>query len=242
MAHSIVLSVLLKEYPRLPWSKLLNKSSLHVMSVLKNDSLNIKEISYVTGLHRNTISSVINSLSMYGVILKSNGCYYLNQKHRISDFIDYYWNYINNKKLKKLAKEGTIIWQRGSEFLFKTDTLLNTSEDGRLQPTALTMFPNYDLKIMSEFHYYFYSKQKLRVEDYILHTILISPENAIYNTYALALYSKSDVSKTELMEYARYYNLKDHVEILLKYLDYREKINEYTLPWSEHREIIDSLV
>lgn len=238
--HSSELSTLIREYPRLPWSKLLDESSLHVMSVLKNTSRNIKDTANITGLHRHTVSSVINRLSIYGIILKGGNGYYLNRKHRIVIFVDYYWYYINNKKLRNIAKKGIIIWERGSEFLFKTDDLSDINADEMVQPTALTVFPKYGLNIISEIGYYFYSMRKLQVEDYIIHTILIEPENAIYNSYALALYLKSNATK--LLEYSSYYDMQDHVNTLLKFLDKKEKVDRYTLPWNEHEEIVNSLV
>lgn len=54
-----------------------------------------------------------------------------------------------------------------------------------------------------------FTVKKLKVKDHVIHTILIDPNSSIYNSYALALYSKT--SPPELLKFGRYYDIEDHI-------------------------------
>ena len=221
-------------------NNIITNSSLHVLSVLKNPYL-IIEIAEMTGLNRKTVSSTIHELAKYGIVLQKENKYYFSKRHPlIRNFVKDYWRYRTNKNLKAISDQSILIWQRGPEFLFRIDADLDDRNKmvskRSIHPTAIGVFYKYDLKVMSDTRYYFHGKRKLKVEDHIIHTILIEPNSSIYNSYALALYSKT--CPPELLKFGRYYDIKDHIITLLEYLELQKKNSDLVLPWNEYNDLI----
>jgi predicted transcriptional regulator len=238
--HAHSLENFLKEYPRLPVKKLFSYSSMEILSALTHPH-NITDIAAMTGLNRHTSSTALLNLSKYGIVLKKNGKYSLNQRHRhVVNFIGNYWSYIANQRLRDITEDAIILWQRGPEFMFKVQgDLDHNNEPDRIHPTATTVFSGFDLGLMATTRYYFYSKRQLTVEDYILHTILVDQQNSIYNSYALALTIRSGVKN--LMNIARHYDIEDHIRSLLDYLRTKEKNSDFVLPWDEYLDLVESM-
>ena len=238
--HAHSLEDFLKEYPRLPIKKLFSYSSMKILSELTYPH-NITDIAAMTGLNRHTSSTTLLYLSKYGIVLKKNGKYVLNQRHRhVMNFISNYWCYIANQHLWDIADDAIILWQRGPEFLFKVQRDLgHNNEPDRIHPTATTVFSRFDLGLIATTRYYFYTKRQLTVEDYILHTILVDQQNSIYNSYALALAIRSRVKN--LLNTARRYDIEEHIKSLLDYLRTKEKNSDFVLPWDEYLSLFESM-
>lgn len=241
--HSQSLREILIEYPRLPLDNILTNSSLHILSVL-NNPYSIMEIAEITGLNRKTVSSRINELAKYGIVLQKENKYFFSKRHSLlNKFVDDYWKYRTNKSLKDISAKAVLIWQRGPEFLFKIDAEFTDSNkmlmESSIHPTAIDVFHEHGLKVMSDTRYYFYSKRALRNEEYVIHTILIDPHSSIYNSYALALYSKT--KSPELTKFGRYYGIEDHVRSLLEYVTIKKKNSDFVLPWNEYKDLVMDL-
>jgi predicted transcriptional regulator len=241
--HSQALREILIEYPRLPLSNILTTTSAHIMSVLKSP-FSIMEAAEVTGLNRKTVSSAIHELAKYGIVLQKENKYFFSERHpQFTSFVDNYWKYRTNKSLKDISENAVLIWQRGPEFLFKIgsefDDENKMAKKRSIQPTAINMFWRYGLKVMSDTRYYFYSNRELKDEEYILHTILIDPHSPIYNSYALALYSK--ICPPELAKFGRYYAIEKHIETLLEYVNTKKKNSYFVLPWNEYQDLVKDL-
>ncbi len=231
---------ILKEYPRLPVEKLFTNSSMEVLSALTHPH-NITDIAAMTGLNRHTVSAALSKLSGYGIVLKEKERFVLNKRHRqIVDLVNNYWRFAANQRLHDIADDAIILWQRGPEFLFKTQTDLGRSSEQNIHPTATTVFPGYNLQIITTTRYYFHSKRQLRVEDHIIHTILIDPQNPTYNSYALFLATQSGA--IDLLNAGRHYDMEKHIETLLEYQITKEKKSNTVLPWSEYMDLFNSMV
>ena len=238
--HARSLEDILKEYPRLPVEKLFTNSSMEVLGALAQPH-NITDTAAMTGLNRHTVSTVLTKLSGYGIVLKEKGRSVLNKRHRHTvDLVNNYWRYAANQRLRDIADDAIILWQRGPEFLFKTQTGPGQTCEQDIQPTATTVFSGYNLQIITTTRYYFHSKRRLRVEDHIIHTILIDPQNPTYNSYALALAARSGA--TDLLNTGRYYDMEKHIESLQEYLRTKEKNSDAVLPWSEYMDLFSSMV
>lgn len=183
-------------------------------------------------------------LGKYGIVLKKENKYILSERHPlIKKFVDNYWEYVANKKLRTISDDAVLLWQRGPEFLFKTDSVLDESKTkGRkktIYPTAINVFYEYGLKVMSDTRYYFHTKRKLKAEDYFIHTILIDQYSLIYNSYALAFSSK--IRSAELLKYGRYYDMEGHIEKLLEYVATMKNNSDFVLPWNEYEDLVRDL-
>ncbi len=198
---------------------------------------NITDIAAMTALNRHTISAALSKLSKYGLILKKNGKFVINERHRqLADFINSYWSHYAYQCL--LEEDAVILWQRGPEFLFKTQIEAGKSiERDVIQATAVTVFSRYGLRLITGTRYYFHSRRKLTIEDHIIHTILIDRQNTIYNSYAAALIMRSVVKN--LQKVARIYDIPEHVESLQDYVRTKKKNSNFVLPWNEYMDIFD---
>ncbi|MDO9518384.1 MAG: ArsR family transcriptional regulator [Methanosarcinaceae archaeon] len=238
--HARSLEDILKEYPRLPVEKLFANSPMEVLSVLTHPH-NITEIAAITGLNRHTVSTSLKNLSGYGIVLKEKGRFIMNKRHRqIVDLVNNYWRFAANQLLCDIADDAIILWQRGPEFLFKTQTDLGGSDEQNIHPTATAVFPGYNLQMITTTRYYFHSKRRLRVEDNIIHTILIDPQNPTYNSYAMFLANQSGA--IDLLKVGRHYDLDKHIESLLEYQRTKEKNSNTVLPWNEYIDLFNSMV
>ncbi|KAF5427032.1 MAG: hypothetical protein C5S41_01915 [Candidatus Methanomarinus sp.] len=238
--HARSLEEFLKEYPRLPIEEMFSYSSLEILSLLTYPHT-LTDIVAMTGLNRHTVSTAILKLSRYGIVLKEKRRFVLNKRHRnAADFVSYYWRYIANQRLLNIAENGIILWQRGHEFLFKTQTGLEHTSGSHIQPTATTVFLRYDLGIMTSTRYYFHTRRELSVEDHIIHTILIDPLNPIINSYAAALVMRSGAK--DLLNTGRRYDMEEHAALLMEYLRIQKKNSDFVLPWNEYMDIIEDLV
>jgi predicted transcriptional regulator len=241
--HAQSLEDILKEFPRLPLSKLLTPSSLHVLSILKSPR-RVTEISEITGLDRSTVSEAISRLAKSGIVIKEKSGFLLSSRHTLfANFVNNYFQYKANMNLRTIAQNGVMIWHRGPEFMFKAEKLNNNLEsylENKIHPTSISIFPKYGLDVITDMNYYFFSKRTLREEEFFIHTILIDPQSPIYNSYALALASRLKLKN--LLKYASYYDIEEHVMILHKYLDKKEKNSHFVLPWKEYMEVLESLV
>lgn len=238
--HARSLKDIINEYPRLPVEKLFNNSSMEIQSALMYPH-NITDIAAMTGLNRHTVSSVLSKLSGYGIVLKEKGQFIINKRHcHIVELVNNYWRFAANRRLCDIADDAIILWQRGPEFLFKTQTDPGQSDEQNIHPTATTVFPEYNLQTITTNRYYFHSKRRLKVEDNIIHTILIDLQNPIYNSYALFLATQSGA--TDLLNAGRHYDLENHIELLLEYQRTKEKTSNTVLPWSEYMDLFNSMV
>jgi len=241
--HSQLLVDIVIEFPRLPLSEIFTSSSLHILSVLENPRL-IIDVAEITGLNRQTVSSTVHELAKYGIVLKNKNKYFMSERHPlIKNFVNNYWKYMTNKKLKMISDDTVLIWQRGPEFLFKIDTEFDDKKKKNkkktIHLTAINVFHKYGLRVMSDTRYYFHSKRKLKAEDYFIHTILIDPQSSIYNSYALGFFAK--ITSAELLKFGKYYDLEDHVKTLLEYVDIKKKNSNFVLPWNEYKDLIRDL-
>lgn len=230
--HAQILSELLGEYPRLPFEDILSHSRLDILGVM-SVRRSISGISAAAGISRQSVSPAVKELTKYGVLLKEGRSYYLNPRHgALREFIASYWSFINRRRAASLAEDAVILWQRGKEFLFKSKREI---EAEKVRPTAITVFPDYGIQMLSDLHYYFHSPRKMSVLDHILHTILIEPESMTYNSYALLLYQKT--MPEDILTRAELYDLREHMEILMEYIKRSEKISDFTAPWDEYKDL-----
>ncbi len=243
--HAGALAGIIREFPRLPLEKFISYSAMEVLGVLQYPHAP-SEIALMTGLDRRTISAALLKLGMYGLVLKKEKKFVLNRRHRnIDNFVKYYWEYKTNRKFETISTEGLLLWQRGAEFLFKVPGAAGEMEireflkSGLVHKTAVSLFSEYGLGVISDSEYYFYSRRKPKIEDVFIHTILTDPENPIYNSYALALFPKCD--RRSLLKAGKAYDLDTHIEKLLEYIDKKEKNASFLLPWGEFQALLERL-
>ncbi len=229
--HAQILNEIYNEFTHLPVDKILSHSSLNILALL-NMSRSLKHIALATGLSRTQTYHAIKRMGKYGIIIKRDGNYEMNPSHsKIREFVEAYFAYANHKVARELSRDAIILWQRGNEFLFKTKEEIKNG----MKETAITKFPSFGIKMISETRYYFYSKREIDNSDILMHAILIDPKSQIYNAYACIFYQK--VKPKNLFEKAEIYDIRGHVELLIKYLKTKGRNVNFFMPWEEYESL-----
>ncbi|OYT28150.1 hypothetical protein B6U98_05475 [Thermoplasmatales archaeon ex4572_165] len=226
-SHAQKLEVIIKNFNRIPLENVLSYSNLKLIAILEYP-LNKKEISQMLNVSRQWTYKTIKELSRYGIILKKQKGYYINPTHQLLfEFAKEYYNYKNYQTLKTISEDAQIIWQHGTEFLFKSKKALSKPPE-----TAVTTFSKYNLPLLGDIKYYYNTSRKLQTTDIILHTILISPQSKTYNAYACLLYEKT--KPTDIIKKARIYNLTEHIQVLISFTEKQESEKNFLPAWDEY--------
>lgn len=229
-SHAQKLEVIIKTFNRLPLENILSYSKLKLIATLECP-LNKKEISKMINLSRQWTYKTIKYLSHYGIVLKKQVGYYINPTHQlIFEFAKEYYAYKNHQKLRSISGDAQIIWQQGDEFLFKTKKVLT-----KYPETAVTAFSKYNLPLLGDTKYYYNTERKLQTTDIILHTILINPQSKTYNAYACLLYEKT--KPTDIIKKARIYNLAEHIQTLILFIEEKESEKKFLPMWNEYESL-----
>lgn len=231
-SHAQKLESIIKTFNRLPLENILSYSNLKLIAMLEHP-LNKKEISQILNISRQWTYKTIKDLSRYGIILKKQDGYCLNSTHQpLFEFAKEYYNYKNHQTLKTISEDAQIIWQHGDEFLFKTKKELTKPPE-----TAVTVFSKYDLPLLGDTKYYYNTERKLQITDIILHTILINPQSKTYNSYACILYEKT--KPRDIIKKARIYNLTDHIQTLISFIEKQESEKKFLPKWDEYNSLAE---
>ena len=104
--------------------------------------------------------------------------------------------------------------------------------------SATSIFHEYDLPLFSEYDIYFYSttKETIRPEEAILHTLLMEPNNVRNTTYALLLLKKTEqrIDNTYTVQEAERLGLKNQIIAMLQFLKSHEQPEDHAFPtWQE---------
>ncbi len=231
-SHSLLLQTIVNEYPGWDIEKLFSHSSLRIVGFLSKPK-RIKDIVFLTGLSRQHIRIRLRKFLDVGIVKKKGHKYILNGDLRaVSDLVKSYFMYMNEKKAKELAEDSNILWQMGSEFLFKTFEDIDVEG---VEKTAVSRFSGYGLPMILDKNYYFVTHRELDVREVILHTVLVDKNSITYNTYACLLYQKE--KPEEMTDLAEIYDLEKHFQALKEFLESGDRTEEFLPTWEEYTDI-----
>lgn len=232
--HASLLRDLLLSYDFMDWENILSGKSIEILFKTLNDG----DLSSFSGA---TLWRYLKELKARGIITETQKGYQINSRFSVlADFLTEYKRYFVNKISKTLSENSVILWQKDMEFLVRTPN--STKAPFRdFHKTATSIFADYDLPLFSEFDVYFYSttKQKIKPEDVVLHTLLIEPGNMRYSTYALLLLKKIEkqIDKTYLIREAERLGLESQVGGMLEFLQTHIRSEGQPLPtWEDFAE------
>ncbi len=228
--HAIELNEIIQTFPRLPLEDLLTYSSLTLIALI-DYPLTTDELRQTIDVTRQWIYKKIRQISRYGIILKEKQGYKINPIHnKIHRFAKHYYNYINYQKIKTISEDAQIIWQHGTEILFKTKKDLT-----KYPATAVTAFSKYKLPLLGDIKYYYNAKRKQQTSDIIMHSILINPQSKTYNAYACLLYEKT--KPKNIIKCSRIYNLTEHTKDMIIFLEKQKSDKKFLPTWDEYEKI-----
>lgn len=228
--HTQKLEESIKTFSRLQLEEILTYSNLKIIALL-DYHLKPSEIQNITNVSRQWIYETIKQLSKYGIILKKPDGYTINPLHQtLQEFAKYYYEYKNYQYISKISNDAVIIWQHGNEILFKTKKEITNKPT-----TAVTKFSDYGIPLIINSNYYYHANRTIDTSDIIIHSILIDLKSKTYNTYACLLIEKTNPQ--HLIKKAHLYNLTDHIQTLISFLEDKE-IQENFLPTREEYKTI----
>ncbi len=232
--HASLLRDLLLSYDFIDWENILSGKSVEILFRTLDDG----DLSMFSGA---TLWRYLKELKARGIIAETQKGYQINTRFQIlADFLREYERYFVNKIAKSLSENSVILWQIGMEFLVRAPKSAEPPS-GDFHKTATSIFPEYDLPLFSEFDVYFYSttKETIKPEDAVLHTLLLELDSVRYSTYALLLLKKAEkqIGKTYLLREAERLGLEKQVEGMLEFLQTHIRPEGQLLPtWGDFAE------
>lgn len=230
--YAISLLEMVKAEPYVPWENLISNSSLSVLFGIAGWEESRHNIISPASSFR-----ALRELSMHGMVTRGKDGLSIKDK-RLSRFINDYSEYVSRKFLMdELPPDAVILWRNGHRALFRindnADRDIESMPKGAL-PAAVTIFPEYGIRIMTQDSYYYYGDNTdvLSVEDTILQTLLIDPDSQTYATYALLLTYKikEELNLNLLRSKARRYKIGEKTENLIRYVESHGKDRKWPLP------------
>jgi hypothetical protein len=227
--HATLLRDLLAIYDYVDWENVLNGRGIEILFQVLTGSDKLRSIP------RNTLWRYTNNLKSRGIITQEGK---INPQFRgLSEFLKEYQSFLVKKIANSLSENSIILWQQGSEFLVRTSKGLQNIPLN-FQKTATSLFGEYGLSLFTDFDLYFYSinKKSIRLEDVLLHTLLIEPKNVRYVTYALLFLKKTEqhLDKKYLQQDAERLGLNDEIAGMLEFIENHTHSPNQGLPsWEE---------
>jgi DNA-binding HxlR family transcriptional regulator len=230
--HAILLKNLLTIYDYVDWEKLLKDKAIEILFQA------LTEPNKLTGVPRNTLWRYMKDFKSRGIITQEGK---VNSQFRgLTEFLEEYQSFFAKKIANELSENSLILWQRDMQLLIRTAK--STKPPNRyFHKTATSIFADYNLPLFSEFDVYFYSttKETIKPEDAVLHTLLIEPGSVRYSTYALLLLKKTEkqTDKAYLIREAELLGLETQSEGMLEFLQTHIRPEGQPLPsWSDFAE------
>lgn len=234
--HSTLFKTLLTKFAHIEFANFLSGSSLDILYSLSGSSLSRNEIMLHTGLSKKTVQTRLKTLRQFGIVISERGLYTLNERFGLlRDFLLEFRGYLNVKIAQEFASDAVILWQEADEFLIKTSER-KKSKDFLL--TSITAFHRYGVQLfLPEYYYYFCSKRKkrLKLEDVILHALMLDPTDTRVIMSVLLLWKKQKVDIDYLTKESDKYRLRATVQELVEYIRTRGEVRPHHFPtWKEY--------
>jgi DNA-binding HxlR family transcriptional regulator len=227
--HATLLRDLLSIYDYVDWENVLNGKGIEILFQVLTGS------GKLTRIPRNTLWRYTNNLKSRGIITQEGK---INPQFRgLSEFLREYQSFLVKKIANSLSENSVILWQQDKEFIVRTSKGLQNIPSN-FQKTATSLFGEYGLSLFTDFDLYFYSinKKSIRLEDVLLHTLLIEPKNVRYVTYALLFLKKTEqrIDKKYLQQEAERLGLNDEIAGMLEFIENHTHSPNQGLPsWEE---------
>ena len=231
--HASLLRELLVTYNHIKWEDILSGLGIEVLFQV----LNYPEITF-ENFSKVTFWRYSKDFMALGIIKSDHEGYGINPRFSILvNFLTEYQRFLLDTLVSSVLEGAVMLWQKNFECVFRAPKSFAVLQDDFLK-TATSRLQDFGIPIFSDFDVYFYSKKKksIRIEDVILHTLLIEKDNVRYVTYSLLLLKKSlrKIDKEYLMKEAQRLDLGLQVNAMLQFLKTKGARTGLSLPtWAE---------
>jgi len=231
--HASLFRELLSIYDHVKWENILLGLAIEVLfEVLKNSKTSFRNFSKVTFWRH------VRNMKAHGLLEPNYNGYGINPRFSLlENFLIEYQRFLMNNLVRSVSDRAVILWRKDFECLIRIPKDLNFLQKNFFR-TATSRFNDFDIPILSEFDICFYSKNKkiMRVEDLILHTLLIDRDNVRYSLYSLLMMKKKwkRINKEYLLREAQKFDLSLQINAMFEFLRTKGVRKGLTLPsWEE---------
>ena len=231
--HALLLRDLLTSFDNIDWQNILTGKTIEILfQALTTSEGNQTKFSKATLWRR------LKNLKARGIITHDKKGYNINPRFSVLiDFLSEHQKFFAYKLAHTISDNSVILWQEDMEFIVRAPKNAKPPSKS-FHKTATSIFYEYDLPLFSESDIYFYSttKETIRPEDAVLHTLLIEPNNVRYTTYALLLLKKTEqkIDRKYLLQEAEKLGLENQINSMLQFLKTHTQTKEQALPtWNE---------
>jgi hypothetical protein len=215
--HALSLKELLSKYSHIEWEEILSGLGIEVLfQILANYHITFESFSAVTFWRYS------KSFMGLGLVESDGDIFRINSKFSmLIDFLTDYQHFIISNIVRSLPQNVIILWQKDLECLIRLpkDMRIDWKE---FQKTATSCLQDFGIQLTSDFDVYFYSRRKkaIRLEDVLLHTLLIERNNVRYTTYSLLLLKKQSkrIDKEYLFKEAVWFDLSGQINTMFEFL------------------------
>lgn len=215
--HATLWRKLILEFKHMPLEELISGASLEVLSAVCSFTLtNRKEIGQATLLSERSVASVLEKLGRVGIIRKVMPKYSVSPRFRtLKEFVIEYRHYLNESIAEEFAADAVVLWECDTEFVIESKTL--RTKEG-FQPTGASAFSRFGIQLLIPSFYFFYSPstRKLRLEDVVLHSLLL-PERNVLPTMLVWKKHEKVVNIRYLKSQAKKYGAAEPVDAIIAY-------------------------
>jgi len=233
--HALLFRQLLLRYDHIKWENILSGLAIDVLfQTIDKSELTFKNFS------KATFWRYMRDLMSHGIITRSEDDFYeINPRFSIlKDFLIEYQRFLLDAIVRSVSASAVILWQKDLECLIRVPKDVNISQKSFLR-TAVSRFNDFGLPLITDFDIYFYSSnmETIRVEDVILHTLLIERDNPRYTLYGLLLLKKQwrRINKEYLLKEAQTLDLSLQLNAMFQFLKTQGVRRGLALPtWEEY--------
>ena len=236
--HSSLFKTFISEHQHMKFEEILSGPTLEILLPLVYSEVKFKKIVKESGYSERTVRRVMKKLKEFGIITTGKFYYTKGPMYKLLyDFVEEFQRYLNLKTASELSPDSVVIWERGKEFILKTNQELKEKEN--LFSTCFVKMYDFGIKLMlPEYRYYFYSpyKKHLKVEDVALSTLAVDRMSARNTLYVLLLVAKNldKIDLVYLKGESEKFELEKTVHQLFDYIKNKGKPKPIYFPtWNE---------
>ena len=242
MRHAQLLRAILIQYNHMRLETILSMSSLEIlMSLSFSSGMTREEIASASQKSRRTVATVLSRLSEFGVVITDRpGVYRISPKFiPFAEFAMEFQRQSNQRAATSLYPDGVIRWQKNRIVLIESKT---PEERGGFRPTSFSAFHRFATTMILARHWYINlpDNRKPRLEEVILHTLLLKPLDARESRLFLELLRKTanEIDMKSLTRLAAEYGMTQNMPEIIHYLAIWRKAPRNAVSLSNSRKVI----
>jgi len=217
--HAELWRKLVLEYGHMALDELISGGSLEVLAALCYVRLHgRREIAEQTSMSESSVAKVLERLKQVGIVQKRDGTYFISPRFKaLQDFVIEFRHYLNGKITREFANNAIVLWEWNTDFIIES----KRPEEGQgFQLTGVSLFPLFGIRLLAPTSYFFYSPfaRRLRIEDAILHSLLI-PNRTMLPILLAWKKNERKLNLHYLEQQAEQYGAESSVTVMTQYLE-----------------------